>query len=262
MGARSGQAPPRQAALIGTRKKNGTVTMKKISGLALALLLSAAASPVSAQSADDCYQATLKTDDQAIIRVCTQALQRGGLDDRTRSITLSNRGLGYLRSKDFDKSIIDFSEALLIDPKNAYSFNFRGEAWREKGNFDRAHADFEDALVIDAGFTGAIYNRGLTYERQGNNNAARTEYEKAIATKGDRALDGWARDRAKERLAALGGNQQQNQNQNTQQRRDDRGRDRDDRQTQQPKQQPQQQQNRTQDNEPGRGNEGSYSRRR
>jgi Tfp pilus assembly protein PilF len=236
--------------------------MKKISGLALALLLSAAASPVSAQSADDCYQATLKTDDQAIIRVCTQALQRGGLDDRTRSITLSNRGLGYLRSKDFDKSIIDFSEALLIDPKNAYSFNFRGEAWREKGNFDRAHADFEDALVIDAGFTGAIYNRGLTYERQGNNNAARTEYEKAIATKGDRALDGWARDRAKERLAALGGNQQQNQNQNTQQRRDDRGRDRDDRQTQQPKQQPQQQQNRTQDNEPGRGNEGSYSRRR
>ncbi len=97
--------------------------MKKT--LALAILLSAAALPAAAQTPEDCFQATLKTDDQAIIRVCTQALDRGGLNDRTRSITLSNRGLGYLRSKDFDKSIIDFSEALLIDPKNAFSFNFR-----------------------------------------------------------------------------------------------------------------------------------------
>jgi hypothetical protein len=76
--------------------------MKSTSGLALALLLSAAVMPAAAQSPEDCYQATLKTDDQVIIRVCTQALERGGLDDRTRSITLSNRGLGYLRSKDFD----------------------------------------------------------------------------------------------------------------------------------------------------------------
>lgn len=229
--------------------------MTKTSALALAIILSAAALPAAAQTADDCYQATLKTDDQAIIRVCTQALDRGGLDERTRSITLSNRGLGYLRSKDFDKSIIDFSEALLIDPKNAYSFNFRGEAWREKGNFERALADFEDALIIDSAFTGALYNRGLTYERQGNQNAARAEYQKAIATKGDRALDNWARDRAKERLAALGGGDQQQQNQ---QRNDDRGRDRDNRTTQ-----PQQQQQQTQQQtNPGRGNEGGYQRRR
>lgn len=238
--------------------------MKKISGIAFAFFLSAAALPAAAQTADDCYQATLKTDDQAIIRTCTQALDKGGLDDRTRSITLSNRGLGFLRSKEFDKSIIDFSEALLIDSKNAYSFNFRGEAWREKGNFDRALADFEDALIIDAAFTGALYNRGLTYERQGNQNAARSEYQKAIATKGDRALDNWARDRAKERLAALGGNQQpqQQQQQNPQRQDDQRGRDRDNRTSEQPKQQQQQQQQKQQpQTNPGRGSEGSYQRR-
>ncbi len=233
--------------------------MKKSSGLAFAILLSAAL-PAAAQTSNDCYQATLKTDDQAIIRICTQALDRGGLDDRTRSITLSNRGLGYLRSKDYDKSIIDFSEALLINPKNAFSFNFRGEAWREKGNFDRALADFEDALEIDAGFTAALYNRGLTFERQGNPTAARAEYQKAVATKGDRAIDTWARDRARERLTALGDGpqqqQQQQQQQQTQRDRDDRD-DRDDDRS--PRQQPQQQQ---QNNEPGRGSEGSYQRRR
>lgn len=233
--------------------------MKKTSGLALVLLLSAVALPAAAQTPDDCFQATLKTDDQAIIRVCTQALDRGGLDDRTRSITLSNRGLGYLRSKDFDKSIIDFSEALLIDPKNAFSFNFRGEAWREKGNFDRALADFEDALGVDPDFTAAFYNRGLTYERQSNPTAARAEYQRAIALKGDRPIDNWARDRARERLTALGDGPQQQQQQNTQPRNDDRGRDRDrnDRTTQQNQQQQQQQ-----NNEPSRGNEGGYQRRR
>ncbi|MGE0341089.1 MAG: tetratricopeptide repeat protein [Xanthobacteraceae bacterium] len=234
--------------------------MKKT--LALAILLSAAALPAAAQTPEDCFQATLKTDDQAIIRICTQALDRGGLNDRTRSITLSNRGLGYLRSKDFDKSIIDFSEALLIDPKNAFSFNFRGEAWREKGNFDRALADFEDALGVDPGFTAAFYNRGLTYERQGNPTAARAEYQRAIDLKGDRPIDKWARDRANERLTALGDGpqrqQQQQQQQQTQPRNDDRGRDRDrnDRTTQQNQQQQQQ------NNEPSRGNEGSYQRRR
>lgn len=232
--------------------------MKKTSALAFAILLAAAVAPAAAQTPDDCYQATLKTDDQAIIRVCTQALDRGGLDDRTRSITLSNRGLGYLRSKDYDKSIIDFSEALLINPKNAFSFNFRGEAWREKGNFDRALADFEDALGVDPDFTAAFYNRGVTYERQGNPTAARAEYQKAVALKGDRAIDNWARDRANERLTALGDGPQRPQ-QNTQPRNDDRGRDRDNRTTQQNQQQTPPQQ---QTNEPGRGSEGSYQRRR
>lgn len=169
---------------------------------AITFLFATVSFSASAQTADDCYQATLKTDDREIIRICSAALQ-GNLDDRVRSITVSNRGLGYLRDKQYDRAIIDFSDALVIDPRNPYSFNFRGEAWREKGNLDRALADFEDSLQIDPAFTGAIYNRGISFERQGNISAARAEYQRALATKGDRALDTWARDRARERLAAL-----------------------------------------------------------
>jgi len=194
--------------------------------LAALLLAALTASPqVRAQTVEDCYQATLKDDDLAIIRVCSAALEKGGVNNEDRSIALSNRGLGYLRNKEFDKSIIDFSDALLINPKNAYSFNFRGDAWLQKSNYDRAHADFEEALKIDTGFTGAIYNRGLTYERQGNVVAARAEYRKAIATTGDRALDKWARDRSQERLTALGDNPPPQQKQ--QPRSDDRTSERD-----------------------------------
>lgn len=219
---------------------------------ALGLVLSA--SPLYAQTPNDCYQATLKTDDREIIRVCTAALEKGGIQGETLSITLSNRGLGYLRNKEYDKSIIDFSEALLINPKNPYAFNSRGEAWREKGNLERAFADFAESLNVDPGFTAAYYNRGLTYERQGDVNAARAEYQKALDQRGDRAIDNWARDNARQRLTALGGTQQQQQQQrqdNTQQDRQNQ-RDRDTRDTRN------QQQNQRQDRQ--RGTEGGYNR--
>jgi tetratricopeptide (TPR) repeat protein len=212
------------------------------------------ASPLYAQTPNDCYQATLKTDDREIIRICTAALEKGGIQGETLSITLSNRGLGYLRNKEYDKSIIDFSEALLINPKNPYAFNSRGEAWREKGNLERAFADFAESLNVDPGFTAAYYNRGLTYERQGDVNAARAEYQKALDQRGDRAIDNWARDNARQRLAALGGTQQQQQQQrqdNTQQDRQNQ-RDRDTRDTRN------QQQNQRQDRQ--RGTEGGYNR--
>lgn len=172
-----------------------------------ALLFAAAAvssTGVSAQTAEDCYQATLREDDREIIRICTDVLNKANLDDRNRSVTASNRGLGYLRDKQFDKAILDFSDAILVDSRNPYPFNFRGEAWREKGNFDRALADFEQALRIEPGFTGALFNRGVTFEQQGNAAAARAEFRKALATTGNSELDKWARARSRERLAALG----------------------------------------------------------
>jgi tetratricopeptide (TPR) repeat protein len=217
-----------------------------------------ALSPAGAQSPNDCYQATLKTDDREIIRVCTAALEKGGIQGETLSITLSNRGLGYLRNKEYDKSIIDFSEALLINPKNPYAFNSRGEAWREKGNTDRALADFAEALNVDPSFTAAYYNRGVTFERQNNAAAARTEYQKALDQTGDRAIDKWARDNARTRLTALGGNPRQD---NTRQDNTQRDRDSRDTRSQNERQDNPRQQNRN-DRAPtkGRGTEGGYNR--
>jgi tetratricopeptide (TPR) repeat protein len=202
-----------------------------------------------AQTAEDCFKATLKDDDLAIIRVCTQALEKGGLSTEDRSITLSNRGLGYLRNKEFDKAIIDLSDSLLVNPKNPFAFSNRGDAWLEKKNYDRALADFDDALRVDSGFTSAMYSRGLTFERQGNVNGARTEYRRALATTGDRPIDIWARDRARERLTALGETPPQKQP-----RVDDRRSTGDD----EPRtsREPDDQRN------TGRGNDGSYTRRK
>lgn len=159
---------------------------------------------LSAQTADDCYQAGLKDDDNELIRICTQVLDKGGLEGRLLSTTLSNRGLGYLRSKQYDKAIVDFSEAILVNPKNPFAFDNRGDAWREKGQYDRALADYNEALSIEPTFTSALLNRGITYELQGDKVKARADYEAALNQKGTRAIDDWARRQAKSRLDKLG----------------------------------------------------------
>jgi len=171
---------------------------------AIFLAFAVLAVPASAQTPDDCYQAGLKDDDENLIRVCTRVLEKGGLQPNTLSTTLSNRGLGYLRSKQFDKAIIDFSEAILINPKNPFAFDNRGDAWREKGSYDRALADYNEALSIEPTFTSSLLNRGITYELQGDKNKARQDYETALNQDGKRAIDDWARRQARQRLDKLG----------------------------------------------------------
>jgi tetratricopeptide (TPR) repeat protein len=159
--------------------------------------------PAQAQTPDDCYRAGLKDDDEEVIRVCTRVLEKGGLEGRLLSTTLSNRGLGYLRSKQYDKSIIDFSEAILVNPKNPFAFDNRGDAWREKGNYERALAAYNEALTIEPTFTSSLLNRGITYELMGDKGKARADYEAALNQKGDRAIDDWARKQARQRLDKL-----------------------------------------------------------
>lgn len=174
-----------------------------IAALLLAAAFAFSQSAAIAQTPDDCYRAGLKDDDDEVIRVCTRVLEKGGLSGSILSTTLSNRGLGYLRSKQWDKSIIDFSEAILVNPKNPFAFDNRGDAWRGKGNYDRALADYNEALQIEPTFTSSLLNRGITYELMGDKVKARADYEAALAQKGDRAIDDWARKQARQKLDAL-----------------------------------------------------------
>lgn len=175
-----------------------------IAAVLSAIAFLALSTAARAQTPDDCYRAGLKDDDEAVIRICTQVLEKGGLQGNVLSTTLSNRGLGYLRSKQYDKAIVDFSEAILINPKNPFAFDNRGDAWREKGNYDRALADYNEALEIEPTFTSALLNRGITYELLGDKVKARADYQAALDQKGTRPIDDWARRQAKSRLDKLG----------------------------------------------------------
>jgi tetratricopeptide (TPR) repeat protein len=161
------------------------------------------ASQALAQGLTPCFQATLGSDDDKVIAVCSGVIKSGGLTGNNLSMAFSNRGLGYLRKREFDRSITDFNEAIRINPKNAFAYDNRGDAWREKGQFDRALTDYNAAIRNDATFASSYLNRGLTFERMGNLQSARADFRTVLALKGDRPIDKWARGEAQRHLTRL-----------------------------------------------------------
>src|SRR5262249_5275720 len=43
----------------------------------------------------------------------------------------------------------DYSEAIRLNPKNAWCYSGRGEAWKLSGQFDKAAADYAEAIRLD-----------------------------------------------------------------------------------------------------------------
>ncbi len=161
------------------------------------------AAHAAAQGLTPCFQATLADDDDKVISVCSTVIKSAGLKGNSLSMAYSNRGLGYLRKGEYDRSITDFDQSIRIDPKNAFAYDNRGDAWREKGQYDRALTDYNAAIRNDATFASSYLNRGLTYERMGNPESARADYRSVLAMKGDRPIDKWARGEAQRHLTRL-----------------------------------------------------------
>ena len=159
--------------------------------------------PARAQTVDACYKATLADDDDKVVSICSGALRAPGLSANTRSLTLSNRGLGYLRKGDYDRSITDFNEAIRLDGSNAFAYDNRGDAYREKGLYDEAIRDYDAAIRIDRDFASAYLNRALAFEKKGDIERARSELRTVAGRGGDRAIDKWARTEAERHLKRL-----------------------------------------------------------
>jgi tetratricopeptide (TPR) repeat protein len=74
----------------------------------------------------------------------------------------------------YDQAIIDYNEAVRLDPRYAPAYNSRGLAYYKKGDYDRTIADYNQALTHDPNFADAYANRGAAYLAERN-------YDRAIA---------------------------------------------------------------------------------
>jgi tetratricopeptide (TPR) repeat protein len=79
------------------------------------------------------------------------------------SFAAFNRGNANKNKSNWDQAILEYNEALRVNPNNAAVYNSRGIAYYEKEDYDRAIADYNQAIRLDPNYASAYNSRGVAY---------------------------------------------------------------------------------------------------
>jgi tetratricopeptide (TPR) repeat protein len=90
------------------------------------------------------------------------------------------QGLAQQAKGDLDGAILDYNQALGLDPKQADAFSNRGFAKQSQGDFEGALADYAQALLINPKIPAAYYNQGLIEVQKGYLDSAIADYNHAL----------------------------------------------------------------------------------
>jgi tetratricopeptide (TPR) repeat protein len=117
-----------------------------------------------------------KGDPDGAILDYNQAL---GLDPK-QADAFSNRGFAKQAKGDLDGALADYAQALLINPKISAAYYNQGLIEVQKGYLDSAIADFNHTLDLDPPMAFAYYNRGIAKNMEGNLDGAIADYTQAL----------------------------------------------------------------------------------
>jgi len=92
----------------------------------------------------------------------------------------NNRGFEYYHQGDYTQAILDYDQAITLDPKYADAYNNRGIYFMHQSNPTQAIADFDQAIKENPKDFQAYYNRGMIYHNLGQLSQAIKDYSKAI----------------------------------------------------------------------------------
>lgn len=91
------------------------------------------------------------------------------------------QGDAFITSRDYEKAIAAYDDALELEPDNVDALIKRGEAYFQSGDSEGALIDFARALEIDPNQTAIYERRAALYDAQGNTQAAIDELTAALA---------------------------------------------------------------------------------
>ena len=91
-----------------------------------------------------------------------------------------NRGFYYHEQGQYDLAIADASEAIRLDPESELAYVNRAVAYDEQGQYDLAIADLSEAIRLDPLLVVPYLNRGFAYHQLGQYDAAIADYREAI----------------------------------------------------------------------------------
>lgn len=99
--------------------------------------------------------------DKESIEAFTKAIEAGA----DPYIVHLSRGVAYVKLKDVDNAVDDFSCAINANKKSPRAYFFRGIAYMMKNKFENAISDFTKALELKTDYAMAKFARGVSYAR-------------------------------------------------------------------------------------------------
>ena len=125
-----------------------------------------------AQGTADAKTCAEKKGDEAIL-ACSRAI-----DSKDPKVKLDeayfNRGVEWAAQGKHDNAIVDYTNAIKLNPQYREAFNNRGNAYRRKNELDRALADYNEAIRLNP-------KRGMYYRNRGNVLSDQRDYAHALA---------------------------------------------------------------------------------
>src|SRR5215471_3207165 len=141
--------------------------MRRLSVLIAAAAVFALAAPAAAASRAD-WDACKGDDPDRSIAVCTRIIQGRGETAKDSAIAHHERALSYRSKGDLDRAIVDFSEAIRLNPKSPEAYYNRAGAYANKGDLERAIADLSEVVRLAPEVADARRDRAQFYQMQGN----------------------------------------------------------------------------------------------
>jgi lipoprotein NlpI len=91
-----------------------------------------------------------------------------------------DRGQSYYTKGDIERAIVDFGQAIRLDPKYAEAYSSRGAIYNNKGDYDSAIVDLNEAIRLNPKSGFAYRKRGFAYKGNGDNVSAIADFNEAI----------------------------------------------------------------------------------
>jgi tetratricopeptide (TPR) repeat protein len=127
---------------------------------------------------------------------CSAVIKAGRDKGDKLAEAFNNRAIGYRLKGEYDHAILDYNQAIKLNPKFAAAYINRGVVHDSKGDYDRAIADYDQAIKLKPS-AEAYFNRGNANLGKSHYDHAIDDYNQAIKLKADfaAAFDNrcWAR---------------------------------------------------------------------
>ena len=159
-----------------------TAAVAGLAGVTAMMPVGASTTSIGNSAARDCWQAAEARDyDRNAIYHCNVALDQEGLDAPNRAATLVNRGVLYMRNRNYSVAERDFQRAMSTDDGNPEAYlNMAISRLRQNENDTSVMPWIEKAIALNTKDQAlAYYSRAILHERNGNIRQAYYDYKKA-----------------------------------------------------------------------------------